>query len=195
MEFNRRNAMSASFEIKPLDTTGRHWVDEFIANRWSAETIVVHGSVYHPAELPGFAACIDQTPIGLVTYTIQGRDCETVSLDSLRPRLGIGYALMDAVLATAWQSGCRRVWLVTTNDNILALRFYQRYGFVLSAIRRDAVTESRRIKPSIPLVGLDDIPIRDEIELELVLDQESVKPRFKFNPAGGSGRHPYHGCT
>ena len=65
--------MSASFEIKPLDTTGRHWVDEFIANRWSAETIVVHGSVYHPAELPGFAACIDQTPIGLVTYTIQGQ--------------------------------------------------------------------------------------------------------------------------
>ncbi len=187
--------MSDPFEIKPLDATGRHWVDEFIANRWSADTIVVHGSIYHPAELPGFAACINQTPIGLVTYTIQDDDCETVSLDSLRPRLGIGYALMDAVLATAWQAGCRRVWLVTTNDNTLALRFYQRYGFMLSAIRRNAVEESRRIKPSIPILGLDEIPIRDELEMELVLDEQSVKPRYKFDAPGQTGRHPFHGCN
>jgi GNAT superfamily N-acetyltransferase len=187
--------MNTLFEIKPLDTTGRHWVDEFIANRWSAETIVVHGSVYHPAELPGFAACIDQTPIGLVTYNIQDMDCEIVSLDSLRPRLGIGYALLDAVLAIAWQAGCRRVWLVTTNDNTFALRFYQRYGFTLSAIHSNAVAESRRIKPSIPLVGQDDIPIRDEIEMELWLEEKTVKPRYHFDREGDSGRHPYHGCN
>jgi GNAT superfamily N-acetyltransferase len=187
--------MSTPFEIKPLDETGRHWVDEFIANRWSAETIVVHGSVYHPAKLPGFAACIDQTPIGLVTYTIDNRDCEVVSLDSLRPRLGIGYALMDAVLATAWQAGCRKVWLVTTNDNTFALRFYQRYGFSLSAIHKDAVKESRRIKPAIPLTGLDDIPIRDEIEMELCLDETRVKPRYHLIREDGSSRHPFHGCN
>jgi GNAT superfamily N-acetyltransferase len=187
--------MSTPFEIKPLETTGRHWVDEFIANRWSAETIVVHGDVYRPAELPGFAACIGQTPIGLLTYTIRDKDCEVVSIDSLRPRMGIGYALLDAVLAAAWQADCRRVWLVTTNDNTLSLRFYQRYGFVLSAIRRDAVAESRHTKPSIPLIGLDDIPIRDEIELELLLEEENVKPRYIFNREGSSDRHPYHGCN
>jgi GNAT superfamily N-acetyltransferase len=187
--------MSTPFEIKPLDETGRHWVDEFITQHWSAETIVTHGEVYHPAELPGFAACIDQTPIGLITYTIRGEACEVISMDSLRPRLGIGYALLDAVLATAWQTGSKRVWLVTTNDNLHALRFYQRYGFILSAIHKNAVAESRLIKPTIPLIGLDDIPIRDEIELELWLDKESVKPRYNFNREGGSGRHPYHGCN
>ena len=187
--------MSAPFEIKPLDTAGRHWVDEFIANRWSAETIVVHGEIYRPAELPGFAALVKESPVGLVTYSVKGDACEVVSLDSLRPRLGIGYALLDAVLAVAWQGGCRRAWLVTTNDNTMALRFYQRYGFVLSAIRCDAVAESRRIKPSIPLVGLDDIPILDELELELWLEEETVKPRYQFDAAGSTGHHPYHGCN
>jgi len=187
--------MGTPFEIKALDETGRHWVDEFIANRWSAETIVVHGSTYHPAELPGFVACIDRTPIGLITFTFQGENCELVSMDSLRPRLGIGYALLDAVLATAWRDGSRRIWLVTTNDNTFALRFYQRYGFKLSALHKDAVKESRKLKPSIPLLGLDDIPIRDEIEMELWLDEESVKPRFLMDRKDPSARHPYHGCN
>jgi len=187
--------MSAPFEIKPLDITGRHWVDEFIANRWSAETIVVHGSVYRPAELPGFAALVKEAPVGLVTYNVKDEACEVVSLDSLRPRLGIGYALLDAVLAVAWQGGCRRAWLVTTNDNTLAMHFYQRYGFTFSAIRCDAVAESRRIKPSIPLVGMDDIPIRDEIEMELWLDEETTKPRYQFGREGKSHRHPFHGCN
>ncbi len=97
--------MAASFEIKELTEEHKKWVDEFIANRWSAETIAVHGVVYRPAELPGFAACIGNTPIGLVTYHLVNNECELVSLDSLRPRLGIGYAMLDAVLATAWQSG------------------------------------------------------------------------------------------
>ena len=187
--------MAVNFEIKALTAEHKKWVDEFIANRWSAETIVVHGSVYRPAELPGFAACIGETAIGLVTYHLDGDACELVSLDSLRPRLGIGYALMDAVLTTAWQAGCRRTWLVTTNDNTLAMRFYQRYGFTFSAIRCNAVAESRRIKPSIPLVGMDDIPIRDEIEFELWLDEETVKPRFKFDREGVTHRHPFHGCN
>ncbi len=187
--------MSASFEIKSLESGERHWVDSFIANRWSAETIVVHGNVYRPADLPGFAACIDQTPIGLVTYTIEEKSCEIVSLDSLRPRLGIGYALLDAVLITAWQAGCNRAWLITTNDNTLAMRFYQRYGFTFSAIRCNAVAESRRIKPSIPEVGLDDIPIRDEIEFEMQLTEENVNPRYQSGRDGSSHRHPFHGCN
>jgi GNAT superfamily N-acetyltransferase len=187
--------MSAPFEIKELTADRKQWVDEFIANRWSAETIVVHGTVYRPAELPGFVACIGETPVGLITYTLNDTECELVSLDSLRPRLGIGYALMDAVLATAWQAGCRRVWFVTTNDNTLAMRFYQRYGFSFSAIRRNAVADSRLLKPSIPLLGEDGIPIRDEIEMELLLDEETVKPRYHFDRESGSHRHPFHGCN
>ena len=73
------------------------------------------------------------------------------------------------VRAAAVAAGCRRLWLITTNDNLPALRFYQRRGFVLAALHRDAIAASRRLKPQIPLLGLDNIPIRDELELEMAL--------------------------
>jgi hypothetical protein len=69
----------------------------------------------------------------------------------------------------ARKRNCWRVFLITTNDNLNALGFYQKRGFELVAIHRGAVNESRKVKPSIPLIGDNNIPLRDEIELELVL--------------------------
>ena len=78
-------------------------------------------------------------------------------------------SLIDAVKEIAAAAGCKRIWLITTNDNTAALRFYQKYGLALVAVHRNAVEASRRLKPEIPLTGNDGIPIRDEIELEMVL--------------------------
>jgi len=64
---------------------------------------------------------------------------------------------------------CKRLWLITTNDNTLAFRFYQKYGFALVAVHRNAIEKSRRLKPEIPLIGNAGIPLRDEIELEMML--------------------------
>ena len=61
---------------------------------------------------------------------------------------------------------CTRLWLITTNDNLRALRFYQRRGFRLAALHRDALETSRRLKPSISEIGFHGIPLRDELELE-----------------------------
>jgi GNAT superfamily N-acetyltransferase len=92
--------------------------------------------------------------------------CEIVTLDNLGDRRGVGTALIEAVMETARAAGCRRLWLITTNDNLRALRFYQKRGFRLVRLSPDAVTAARRIKPEIPLVGEDGIPLRDELELE-----------------------------
>ncbi len=78
--------------------------------------------------------------------------------------------LIEAVKQAAVSAGCRRLWLITTNDNLHALRFYQKRGFRLVAVYPNALEESRRLKPEIPLVGLDGIPLRDELELELALE-------------------------
>jgi RimJ/RimL family protein N-acetyltransferase len=92
-----------------------------------------------------------------------------MSLNSLVPSIGIGTALIEAVKNVARESGCNRVCLTTTNDNLNALRFYQKRGFVLVTIRRDVIKIARQYKP-IPLIGANGIPIRDEIELELTID-------------------------
>ncbi len=155
------------FDLRPLSPADQGWVADFMTKHWGAEIVVAHGQSYHPAQLPGFAACQGSTPVGLVTYHIQGQDCEIVTLDSLLQGAGIGSALIDAVKSEARHNHCCRLWLITTNDNLNALRFYQKRGFELVKINRGAVNLARKIKPSIPLIGLDGIPIRDEIELEM----------------------------
>jgi len=119
--------------------------------------------------LPGLVAEGDGEPAGLLTYRIDGGDCGVVTINAFPRGAGAGTALMEAVAAAARDAGCRRVWLITTNDNLRALRFYQRRGFRLAALHRDALARSRDLKPSIPEVGLDGIPLRDELELELTL--------------------------
>jgi len=90
-------------------------------------------------------------------------------MNSLVERIGVGTALLDDVKATAKSAGCRRLWLVTTNDNLAAMRFYEKRGFHFAAIHPNAIEVSRKVKPEIPILGLDGIPIRDEIELEILL--------------------------
>ena len=116
--------------------------------------------------LPGFAVHVGEDFVGLATYRVDGPDCELVTLDAVAEGVGVGTALVEAVAAAARRSGCTRLWLITTNDNLRALRFYQRRGFRLAALHRDAIATSRRLKPSIPETGLHGIPVRDELELE-----------------------------
>ena len=77
--------------------------------------------------------------------------------------------LIEQVKDIARSVGCKRLWLITTNDNMHAVRFYQRRGFMLVAVHRNALAVSRKLKPEIPLIGVDGIPLRDEIELAMVL--------------------------
>jgi ribosomal protein S18 acetylase RimI-like enzyme len=157
------------FTIKPLTPADSQWVKQFIVKRWHAETVVAHGQEFYPRRLPGFVAVSDIECIGLVTYLIDGGSCEIITLDSLRPGLGVGTALIEAVKAIAQEAGCDSLWLMTTNDNLRALGFYQKCGFMLVAVHGGAVEKARQIKPSIPLIGEGGIPIRDEIELKMFL--------------------------
>jgi ribosomal protein S18 acetylase RimI-like enzyme len=155
--------------IRPLTQDDRAWVREFIAQHWGAEFVVSRGVVHQPDELAGFVALDKGERIGLVTCDITDDACEIVTLDSTRPKIGVGTKLIRAVKDFARRAGCRKIWLITTNDNLNALRFYQKRGFALVAIHRDAIAQARKIKPAIPLIGNDGIPVRDEIEMELTL--------------------------
>jgi len=157
------------WRIRALNPSDPGWIRKFIAEHWGAEEMVAHGEVTKPAKLPGFACMLHNDVIGLVTYKITDAECEIISLDSLRPQNGIGTALIEAVKQAAGEMKCTKLWLVTTNDNLLALGFYQRRGFKITAIHPNAVDEARKLKPSIPLIGLEGIPLTDEIVLEMNL--------------------------
>ena len=154
------------FQVRELNAGDYSWVAGLLAEHWSATKVVSRGRVHDADRLPGFLAEADAERVGLVTYRLDSDECEVVTLNSLREGIGIGSALLDAVRGAAHKFGCRRTWLITTNDTLHALRFYQKRGWRLVALHRNALDESRRLKPVIPEIGIDDIPLRDEIELE-----------------------------
>jgi ribosomal protein S18 acetylase RimI-like enzyme len=158
-----------SVALAPLTPADRDEVRRFIQEHWGADFVVAHGQVYYPHELPGVIAHEAGALVGLVTWRLEGPVCEIVTLDSLRPGHGLGTALLGATRSAALAAGCQRLWLITTNDNLNALRFYQKRGFHLVAVYPGALAASRRLKPTLPLTGQDGIPLRDELELELRL--------------------------
>lgn len=143
---------------------------EFWIKHWGADFMIVHGDTIRYDEVEGFVV---ENWKGLLTFQVRNAECEVTSLDSLEEGKGIGTALLNEVLQEARKRQCRRLFLTTTNDNLNALRFYQKFGFELCDLRRSAINETRKIKPSIPLIGMNGIALRDELELEIKLFAES----------------------
>ncbi len=156
-------------ELIPVGPENRERINAFITERWYTLEMIVRGEVVDMAKAEGFAAVEEGGIVGLITYVIDDRTCEITSLDSLREGRGIGTALIARVKSAAREKGCHRLVAVTTNDNINALRFYQKRGFDMARLYHDALEVSRRLKPEIPLIGMDGIPLRHEIEFEMDL--------------------------
>lgn len=156
-----------SFTIEPLQDEHRDWVARYLHKSWGDKMMVTRGRLVDCSQLAGFRAVRGDEVVGLITYEIRNDECEIVSVDSLVEGIGVGTALIETVKEEAVAAGCKRLWLITTNDNMHALSFYQKRGFVLVAVYPNAMKESRRLKPQIPYIGINGIPIRDEIELEM----------------------------
>ena len=153
-------------EIRPVDQKNRAQIDAFITHHWFTLQMVVHGESIDLGSADGFYA-LDNEIIGLITYRLLGSEIEILSLDSIHENLGVGTTLLNEVIQKAREIGSSQIKLFTTNDNLHALRFYQKRGFNMVKLHLNAVDQSRKIKPEIPLIGIDGIPIRHEIELVL----------------------------
>lgn len=158
-----------TFHIRPATETDHDDVARILTENWSSTEIVTRGRIHRADGLPGFVAVEDGRLVGLLTYRMEGEECEIITLNSEADGVGIGTALLSAVKDAAISAHCRRLWLISTNDNTNALRFYQKRGFTLVALHPGALAESRKLKPEIPLLGMNGIPLRDEIELEMLL--------------------------
>ena len=151
--------------VRPVEESDRPTVEWLTTQLWGAAEVAVHDGVFYPATLPGFIAERAGRIAGLVTFEVRPAVLEIVTINALDLYQGIGTLLIEAVRAEAKRQGCHQITLTTTNDNIGALRFYQRRGFRLAALRPGAVDRSRQRKPEIPRTGDFGIPLRDEIDL------------------------------
>ena len=154
--------------IRPIEPRDQAEVRAELHTHWHSNGIWSLGRLHQADQLPGFVAEVDGVFAGLLTLNMVegGWQCEVITLSSRSPAHGVGAALLAAAEEHARTQGCKRIYLTTTNDNAHAIRFYQRRGWRFSALYKGIVDRVRQIEPSYPLLGLDGIQIRDEIEFE-----------------------------
>jgi len=145
------------------------WIKDVFTRRWGGKFIVSRGKIHRPEELEGLIEEVDNKKKGLATFKIINKEMEIVSLDSFLEKKGIGTKLVKKIINLAKRKKLKRIWLITTNDNLKALGFWQKNGFSLVKVYPNALEISRKLKPDIPLIGAGEIPLRDEIELEMKL--------------------------
>lgn len=168
--------------VSELSDDDRKWVQERTELLFGGDFVVSRDEVHDPHKLPGFIATEGPERVGLATYSIDGPDCELVTIDSLCQFMGIGTLLLERIEETARQAGCTRIWCITTNDNLDAQRFFQKRGFVISEVRLGSMAKIRLLKPNVPRIGCYGIPLRDEIELSKPLVDLPSREPFQLPP-------------
>ncbi|SMC97258.1 GNAT family N-acetyltransferase [Kibdelosporangium aridum] len=158
------------YTLRPLEAADQPKIAQLLTESWGSPRVVIgHGRVMDAAALPGLVASQDGEIVGLLTYYVDGKTAELVTLNAYVAEGGIGTAMLEAMKSIVKELGCERIILMTTNDNTDAIRFYQRRGFHMRELRAGAIEAARAMKPEIPLTGKHGIPIRDELEFELLL--------------------------
>ena len=158
----------AVVSVRAIQESDLQSVRAFLQQEAGATSFVSRGRLHEANRLPGFAAFFDDNLVGVLNYRVDGYEMEIVTIYASVHRRGVGTALMNAAREAAHRIGARRIWLITTNDNLPAISFYKRQAFRLVAVHKGAVEESRKLKPEIPLYGIAGAPITDELEFEAV---------------------------
>jgi ribosomal protein S18 acetylase RimI-like enzyme len=118
--------------------------------------------------LPAYVAADDGNIVGAASYRCVDSVLNLVMLNVLPQWRGRGVVteLVTAVLQEARAQGIERVFATVTNDDLPGLGLYQRLGFTITGVLVDRLTGKGRVES-----GFDGIPVRDEIQLELRLDE------------------------
>ena len=154
-------------ECKRINSQNRNLINAFIKQHWYTTTMIIRGKEIDMTKTEGFYFSEGENIIGLITYIVYNNVLEITSLDSLQENQGIGSKLVEVVIHEAKERKYQKIVLITTNDNINAIKFYQKRGFDMVHLFRNALDISRKLKPEIPLIGENSIPLRHEIEFEL----------------------------
>ena len=161
--------MEMDYTIRAIEKQDSEFIESSLKKNWGSVKIVTRGKLYDATKLPGFLADGQEQIHGFITYREDGNEIEIISLNSFNERIGIGTSLIDAVKRVAESKSIKRIWLITTNDNYPAVSFYQRRGFRVKAIHKNAIEQSRKLKPEIPITGIGGVPTKDEIEMEMYI--------------------------
>jgi len=158
-----------NYSLRRIEHKDLEFIQQSLKENWGSVNVVTRNKMYDASKLSGYLVEQDEQILAFITYRTEGEEIEIITLNSFKERMGIGTSLIEKVKELAAEKKLSRIWLITTNDNYPAVKFYQRRGFSVCKIHRDAIKQSRKLKPEIPKFGISGLQIKDEIEMEMFI--------------------------
>ena len=171
-------------DVRDFAPEDRAWAAALLgAHGGGVPHVARSGELLDPLEHEGIVAELDGRPVALLTVSESEKGLEVLSLHSEVRGVGAGTRLLETALRVAVASEAPRLWLVTTNDNVDAIRWYLRRGMHVAAVHSGGVDADRSaIKPEIPRENPENgLPVRDYVELELRTDAGDRLPFAPFS--------------
>jgi ribosomal protein S18 acetylase RimI-like enzyme len=135
---------NTEFNITEIKNGEHSLIAPFITEHWGSSMIVSKGKIFNSAELKGFICKENNNIVGLITYRIENNECEIVSLNSTVENRGLGTSLINKMINHSRKNNYQRIWVMTTNDNTKAIRFYQKRGFEWVGYYKDSIQKSKK---------------------------------------------------
>lgn len=162
-----REAQAEPLQIRLSTPEEEATILEFWLHFWDDPEMDCFGKTYRAVDLPALLAVEGDRVVGLLSYAVERRwkAINIVALQVLPAEQGRGgaAALVRTLEVEARRMGIDRLIVATSNDNLLALYFYQRLGFQISTIK---VGQLAPEDPEEEFVGVGRIAVRDEVRLE-----------------------------
>ena len=154
--------------VRPAEPRDRDRIVELLLADFGHLTIVAFGEEMHADREEALVAEMREDIAGLLAWRQFDGALHIVALatDPMWQRSGVGGYLVGEAELLARGLGLSRVVTATSNDNLPSLYFYQRHGFRMTEIARDAFARHSR-QPGAP--GFAGLPVLDEIRLEKLL--------------------------
>ncbi|MHB1340592.1 MAG: GNAT family N-acetyltransferase [Coriobacteriia bacterium] len=160
---HRAEGEDIEFDIRAAVAADRRDIEEICDRAWGETEIDAFGRTFDVLVGENLIAVADGKFAGLISLALDRGELAIVLL-TVYPQYqgsGVGAALVEAAARLAAEKGLPFIKVATSNDDIPALYFYQRRGFVLFDIEAGTLVDHH----GEVIAGFADIPVRDELRL------------------------------
>ncbi len=170
-------------EVRDFEIADHDWARALVARHSGGSHLVTRlGEIIDPLTREGVVAEIDGRPVGLLTVDESDQGLEVLTLHSETPNQGAGMRLLETAMRVASASEAHRLWLITTSDNLHAIRWFLRRGMTVAAVHADHVELELDIAESDALRFVRFPRIADIDALPREAAADALAPLFEHAP-------------
>ncbi|KAF0229555.1 MAG: hypothetical protein FD175_1893 [Beijerinckiaceae bacterium] len=154
--------------LRPIEDKSE--IAAFMVGTWGSTRMMVAMQVYDVMAIEATGLYdAENKLVAFASWALRDKTAYLCALHALVEGKSYARHLLAALMPVLKDKGARTIRAMITNDNMPALTFYQKNGFRFATLYVGGVDAYRPTMPGMRTHGYQDIPIRDALELEMIL--------------------------